>query len=156
MPGTQVRLTDEIRNQQSEEDICQKCNGTGTWTNPLNAEDKRKCLSCKDGISKFNGKKTEDGKPLWIRYPENTTGIVLGTNTYTINRKKITTINVLIGDQPVRVPPEKLALVIDIDTYVVNKQAETLSYTYCFNILHPMFNWDSNTVEEPIDNIQCA
>jgi ribosomal protein L40E len=157
VPGTEVRLTDEIRNQISEEDICQKCNGTGIWTNPLNAEDKRKCLSCKEGISKFNNKKTDDGKPVWIRFPENTTGVVLGTNTYTINRKKITTINVLIDNQAVRVPPEKLALIVNIDKEIIRKQAKAMSFTYCFNVLHPMFKWEDNNTQNITHNIiQCA
>lgn len=76
--GLRVRTKIECKNQMSLDVDCDKCGGSGNWTNPRNDADKRECFACKgSGVKRGPKLKTEDGKPKWEKIPAGTTGMVI-------------------------------------------------------------------------------
>lgn len=82
VPGVRVRLTEVHRCMKKEHEAtpCEKCSGSGKWTNPRNFVDKRECFACKGtGANKknFRRAKDEQGKQVWERIEAGSTGIVV-------------------------------------------------------------------------------
>jgi hypothetical protein len=67
--GQRVVLVKDAHNRPRETVECQKCSGSGHWTNPKNARDVRKCFAC-DGT----GRQTKAAKGKMVKIPSGTKG----------------------------------------------------------------------------------
>lgn len=86
--GTQVVTNREIKRKSvvTSEETCYKCNGSGNWVNPNNAEDVRDCLGCGGhGIKVVRTKQAvrdSDGKIVYDKYPKGLVGTIISDPTF--------------------------------------------------------------------------
>jgi hypothetical protein len=83
LPGLRVSLKEAARTQVKEVFVCDKCHGSGKWTNPRNSTDKRPCFACKGAGEKQGAKvKGTDGKLVWDKLPAGLSGEVVKTTSF--------------------------------------------------------------------------
>jgi hypothetical protein len=84
--GDRVRLIFDVKNmiKECDEEVCDRCNGTGFWMNPNNHDDKRECFACKrTGKVKKNWRPVlENGKKSWKKIAAGTSGYVVNCVFY--------------------------------------------------------------------------
>lgn len=120
-PGDKVRFLESKKTQVKEQVTCEKCEGSGKWTNPRNSADKRECFACK-GTGEVKGKKAKKGDNGKVQYtvtPAGTVGTVTWFGTFqTIYARGYNTLNRFSGTVGVQLedgsivyaPLEKLRL----------------------------------------------
>lgn len=140
-PGVRLRFSEDHRCMAKEKVSapCEKCAGTGHWTNPRNESDKRDCFGCKgqgEIVTSFTRKKTDDGKQEWIAIKKGEAGVVMfakswGTfyrNGYSHPDRHNTTVTIKLDDgREVRTPLSKLRLDQEIDS---DEKLKKLAETY--------------------------
>jgi len=152
--GLRVRLNSDCKMQETIEEDCRKCSGTGKWVNPKNAEDKRDCFSCNGSGKHFAGKaKDVNGKQLYKHLPYGLSGTVVdwkffGTfysNGYNKQSRDNTTVQFRTNSgELVRASLSKLRLDREVtDSIELEKQAYNASYSYNFSQFYPHFAWDT-------------
>lgn len=152
--GLRVRLKQNVRNQLSSEVQCEKCAGSGKWTNPRNEHDKRECFSCKGaGVRKGPKLKGDDGKLKYETLPAGLSGIVFkwgsfGTfyrNGYNQPNQDNTTVQFRTDDGKARRATLKnLRLDRECATpEVLRKRARETSFSYGFSRIYPRHAWDT-------------
>lgn len=79
-----VKLLTLVKSAQKMSIPCNRCAGTGKWTNPRNVCDKRSCFSCngKGTCETKEKKKDSKGKVIYDTIPEGTAGKVLQTRAW--------------------------------------------------------------------------
>jgi hypothetical protein len=153
--GIEVRLTTNARMQVRESAPCQKCSGSGKWTNPRNANDKRDCFSCKGSGQHVGAKvKGEDGKQAWDVLPAGLTGKVVDwksfgqfyANGYNKPNRDNTTVQFRTSDDKlVRASLNKLRLHREYQFPAsLRARARELSFNYGFSAMYPRFAWDTH------------
>lgn len=153
--GLRVRLTEKARMQVRQSEPCQKCNGSGKWVNPRNANDKRDCFACKGSGQHVGAKvKGDDGKQVWENLPVGTTGVVVehrsfGTfyaRGYNRPNRHNTTVSFRTDDgKVVRAGLSKLRLDRDYESVdAMRERAKRLSFNYGFSALYPRHAWDTH------------
>lgn len=85
--GAAVALLSDHRNQvkHMEMEMCPKCNGSGQWIHPRDAEDVRACFACNGiGEREVCGQAAhgENGKVLYACYPAGAVGTVIWVGTF--------------------------------------------------------------------------
>ena len=98
--------------------VCEKCNGSGNWTNPNRPSDVRDCYACKAaGVIKTEGK----AKAL----PAGLEGIAMAYTAYFAPYAKTAQITATLrtGNGFVRIPLEKLAECREVDMVACETQA---------------------------------
>lgn len=153
--GIKVRLTTKAKMQLRESNPCQKCNGTGKWTNPRVNNDKRDCFACKGSGQHVGAKvKNEQGKQAYQELPVGLVGEVVDwtsfgqfyANGYNKPNRDNTTVQFRTSDgKVVRASLNKLRLDRDFksESYL-HGSAKELSYNYGFSALYPRFAWDTH------------
>jgi len=153
--GLPVRMIEKARMQLRYSSACIKCSGTGKWTNPRNANDKRDCFACK-GSGKHVGDKLKDenGKIVYKELPAGLTGEVLDwgsfgkfyANGYNKPNRENTTVQFRTKDgEVVRASLSKLRIDRNYKDDVVQRgSAVSLSYHYGFSALYPRHAWDTH------------
>lgn len=145
--GVRVRFLQPHRCMAKEKtgSPCSKCDGTGKWTNPRNAEDKRECFACKGSgqvMAAYTKKKTADGKQEWISVEKGAVGEVVFAKAYGTFYKSgynqpnsfNTTVTIKLDDgREVRTPLNKLRLDCEIDSdEALQKKATKVAESDCF------------------------
>jgi hypothetical protein len=141
-----------------EDGPCPKCEGTGKWTNPYSATDKRPCFACKgtgEVVGKGAFKKDENGKRVKVTLPSGTVLTALfdrvnffGTEYargYNHPSRFNTSVTFKHGDALIRVPLEKLRQDCEpaSDEYLRDR-ADELSYGHQYGALFGCKAWLSN------------
>ena len=153
--GDKVVTKKKFRNQLKETKPCEKCAGSGKWTNPRNASDLRECFSC-EGTGKWKAgpKKDDKGKIQYRVIPEGTEGTVLSwesrgqfyANGYNKPNPFNTTLKVKLADGTViNALLDNVRLVREWSEPRMREAAESASYSYEFSrALDPRHAWDTH------------
>jgi hypothetical protein len=153
--GLSVTLRSTARMQVRETAPCQKCGGSGKWTNPRNTNDKRDCFSCKGSGQHVGAKvKTDAGKQVFRVLPIGLTGQVLDWTSfgqfyasgYNKPNRDNTTVQFRISNgEVVRASLNKLELSRGYKPEAeLRERAKALSFNYGFSALYPRFAWDTH------------
>lgn len=152
--GLRVRLTEKAKMQVRTSESCQKCNGSGKWTNPRNPNDKRDCFSCKGSGQHVGAKvKGDDGKQVWEVLPAGISGVVVEHRSFGTfyargynrpNRHNTTVSFRTDGGKVVRAGLSKLRLDRDYESVdAMRERAKRASFNYGFSALYPRHAWDT-------------
>lgn len=152
--GLQVRLKVDVRNQVSSETPCEKCAGSGKWSNPRNDADKRECFACKGTGSKRGPKqKDENGKVKWEKILAGTAGEVMkwgsfGTfyrSGYNQPNPDNTSVQFRTDEgKVVRATLKNLRLDRECKSESeLRAKAKELSFGYGFSKIYPRHAWDT-------------
>lgn len=153
--GLRVRLLVDARMQIRAMEPCQKCNGSGKWINPRNANDKRDCFGCKGTGLHVGGKVQINGKQAYDKLTAGLAGEVLDwtsfgqfyANGYNKPGRHNTTVQFKTdGGKMVRASLNKLRLDRELEEpLVLRDKAKALSFHYQFSALTPgKFAWDTH------------
>lgn len=152
--GLRVKLISDVRMQVKKTEPCQKCGGSGNWTNPRNPADKRPCFNCKGTGQWTGGKATgEDGKTIWEKLPAGLSGEVVDWKSFgtfyrsgynTPGRDNTTVQFKTDSGRIVRASLSKLRLDRDYqDDQALRQKAESLSLNLQFSKFYPRHAWDT-------------
>ena len=152
--GLSVRLKATARMQIRETAPCQKCGGSGKWTNPRNTNDKRDCFSCKGSGQHVGAKvKNDAGKQAYRVLTIGLTGEVLDWTSFgqfyasgynKPNRDNTTVQFRIASGEVVRASLNKLELARGYKPEAeLRERAKALSFNYGFSALYPRFAWDT-------------
>jgi len=154
--GLMVRLKKDCRYQLNTTEPCQKCGGSGKWTNnPRNPQDARDCFGCKGTGQHVTGKqKDANGKLCFERLTAGMFGTVIDwrsfgqffANGYNKPSRHNTTVQFrLEGGRVVRASLENLRLHREYKTHAeLRERARSLSFHYEFSAIYPRHAWDTH------------
>lgn len=133
--GNRVRLSVDHRNKATEQTPCDRCGGSGKWTNPNRADDTRPCFGCGG-----TGSTSVKVKGPMVKLAAGLTGVVVWQGTFTtiwrngynkLNRFTISTRVRLDDGRVVSVPLEKLRLDLEPESDAeVHRRAEYYAETF--------------------------
>lgn len=154
VPGRRLVLIADHSFFRRETEPCRKCNGTGYWVNPRKDSDKRECFGCRGKGVRVggyvhahgsSGKRVKETLKAGTKVEARSEPLFYGTtyrNGYNRPMRGNTSVQVVVDDQAVKIPTEKLSLDRPYAAEAaLDLQAEQLSHEHNYGAVFGCKAW---------------